>query len=281
MKAKLASVIFILASVVTAQASPSSTPRLAELIKLNTKVFSSNYLVFHYENGAGREIPPLNSQQNFQHLQKRMDRFANENFTSADVAGPGVYAAIDPLASREFGGKAEWLLYELTLRKGAKYLDAQNFSISEGVADELSSLGCEVFEGQGIFEIALLWPTRCRVLFSNQLNAEFIGAIAYPYQAANIRQCDQNRQIAFNIINEIAIIPENTTVFSKALPKGNASLSAAGFVEALYKESSLDPATFKNREEFELWNLGSKIPRAEFISEVQQNVWGCSRYLAD
>jgi hypothetical protein len=125
------------------------SPSAQEITRLMAKEFAPHVItltrdikVYHYfewtrKAGPGREVPlkyPL-FQNLFRSLLGDFWLEFREEY-NGKAAGPGMYAAIDPIISESYGNT----MLEVTLKKGSKILDlSSNISFSSTFTDKLNS----------------------------------------------------------------------------------------------------------------------------------------------
>ena len=133
------------ASAAESVSSDDAVNALAALLKPRVQSLDRDLVTFHYQM-AQSSFRFSNHGQVVRHLKASPGRFYNSNLFNSDMMGIGLYMAIDPSATRSYGG-SDPHLFIVPVKKGTRFL---NVSASpEG--DEFvrakkiySDLGCDV-----------------------------------------------------------------------------------------------------------------------------------------
>jgi hypothetical protein len=134
---------------------------------------------------------------------------------------PGFYLALDPIASRSYGGDTpNWVLYRIQIPKGLRFLDiSMNRSgweaskMSDTIIKSLKALGCEPkpldaenFSYQHLFQYDE--GNGCRKIVNQILNQIGADMIQYRWTAAEIPGCTGNNDESFDERAIILLHPE-------------------------------------------------------------------------
>jgi hypothetical protein len=120
----------------------------------------------------------------------------------------GLYAAIDPVITRTFGGIGDrWALFQLTLPAGFTFVDVRGWSDNEGrverfppaVREQLAAAGCPV-EFPSELLIGLESPA-CRALALEVMRSLGVGGLLYRYQGYEFAGCAERSLGAFIIVH--------------------------------------------------------------------------------
>lgn len=129
-----------------------------------------------------------------------------QNMNAKDT--DGLYAAIDPVVSRQvFGGKF-WVLFRLQLPIGFDYLDLTvlNSTASresfQPIRNQLSALGCDpesvrTFPHLFMKKISI----ECRRIALEALKALDVSSLLYDWQTLDFRDCKDRKSGAFVLLN--------------------------------------------------------------------------------
>jgi hypothetical protein len=182
-------------------------------------------------------------------------RFLQNTFNVAQgfgVAGPGLYAAVDPEASSSFGSLGfqdppSWVLVQIVIQPGVRFFDEakdKGFAgFSATLAAQVKQFGCEATNAQTVFEEASsdVFTTgpgvppvppdpnqiACLAVRGKLVAASFdprdpthrlAGAMKYPFTAAQLDGCGPKSNFAFMLFSDDAIGFDNIVIFSPELP---------------------------------------------------------------
>ncbi|MBX2986629.1 MAG: hypothetical protein KF802_01920 [Bdellovibrionaceae bacterium] len=180
------------------------------------------------------------------------------HYTHDMMAGPGLYVATDPYASRGYGGEKNPSLYVLTLKKNGLLLDVrgengtQEKSALEEIHEQMACLTDNNVAQRISFGYAVNVITHfrdslnqdCRRLIIQSLQQLHVGGILYDYTSSNsLPHCLNTRAEAINIIDPNAIDADVLAYYSDTKKiEGNKPLTA--YVRHLYQEASEDYELF-------------------------------------
>ncbi|MGE3975920.1 MAG: hypothetical protein AB7F59_15450, partial [Bdellovibrionales bacterium] len=117
----------------------SLTPKFDQWVKNSVRTLEHETTIFNYHSKENVGNIPVTSPDHIATLGKIAGRFFVEP-DNGNFAGSGLYFAIDPLVSRNYGGNASstnWVLTVLTLKKGARYFNIEH-PFSREIAKELT-----------------------------------------------------------------------------------------------------------------------------------------------
>lgn len=158
---------------------------------------------------------------------------------SGNMYGRGLYAALDPVATRSYGGGAAtgWLLLEMKLPIGFKFLDVNAYGIvvPANVQSILSSFNCpsidSAFQGGGM-SVNANCHSLIKALFQDNIK---IDAISYNYNSTQFKICSQNQSYntsrAFVIARSNWIKPELINYYTAKTTK---DVAARTMIQSLF-----------------------------------------------
>jgi len=223
---------------------------LTEIIKPLLWELDRNILTFHYESQKDKNVPE-NWSQVQDHIMRYPGRFFDASYKDSNMIGPGLYVAIDPLASRGFGGNNP-LLYTVQLKKGAHMLLGECNLSSGGSSNKdleaiWNTLKCNSNSRSPIWGLSdLIGKMRnseslhCRKFIIDIIQNLQIEAIQYGYTAANgfSGSCRSDRGFAFSIIKANALASEGMNFYANDFKLEKQKLTP--LLNLLYSESAQD-----------------------------------------
>jgi hypothetical protein len=160
---------------------------------------------------------------------------------------PGLYLALDPISSREFGGpNSNWLLYRIELPRGFRYLDISKLDyapLSQNIVTALAAEGCiPTGEYLAHFNYSALLkqnlgPT-CRQIGIQALRQMNVQALGYSYSAISFPNCISSHAMAFIAFNLTGISASSAAEFSLSTENQNPVQNEELFTEHLFVESN-------------------------------------------
>jgi hypothetical protein len=272
----------------SAQAADLSlSDQLIQKFQSRTSVLDREMITFRYETKANFE--PRNQDEVRGRVYGWPERFLDIKVMTGDLAGPGTYLAIDPFASRSFGGGAPQL-YVIPLTKGTRVLDLQSSlkaDEKEIIKNIHRSLQCKKLDGTGeklidennmdYFSLRRSSTEACRAVAIRVIQTLKTQAIFYGYSASNsLAEC-RERSAAINVISSQVLD------FSKALFYSDESAIESAemgkFIKRAYDESNNDFSLLLNSGNNDQMPLGlSKKPMAldsEYHQWKKEKVYAC------
>src|SRR3989338_153958 len=119
----ISSLILLLSIFVNADSLLDTRQQLKQELSKSASELDREMVTYRYE--IKNQFEPNSVQDVVGRIRGWPERFYNKSVVTGDVAGPGTYLAVDPYASRSFGG-ANPQLYVLTLKKGINILNLSN-----------------------------------------------------------------------------------------------------------------------------------------------------------
>lgn len=175
--------------------------------KKQVRTFSRPVSVYHWTHRSDVFIPirgevPHADPRFDDYLARRYRSFYRPDPRNSSMAGTGLYAAVDPSSTRNYGGK-NWVLYQLEFRKGARFLDVDDSfgrdQFSKSLISRLQAFGCSAYSLYSIFSMdsePACQALRILMADSPELN---IQAMRYGYVAAQLRSCGVRPSMAYLI----------------------------------------------------------------------------------
>lgn len=226
--------------------SADATDQLIQKFQTRMKVLDREMVTFRYE---ARTKTGFNTPEDIRvRMSDWTDRFYRPSVLTSDMAGPGTYVAVDPYASRSYGGENPQL-YVLTIKKGARAINLDDgFSTEEtNLIKELhQQLQCQDQSGQMIpedrmdyFSLRQSGTLACREVAIKIATALKIQAIVYGYSASNSLAGCRSRHVAVNVVSSEAFDYAKTLFYSSEL--AIAGIDYGRFVKRAYEEAAEDP----------------------------------------
>lgn len=201
----------------------------------------------------------------------------------------GLYAANDPVASREKFGKEYWTLYRVTLPGGYTYLDLrESFSdkMTESfrpIRSQLSALGCDPDWAKS-FQHLLMKNTggrECKRIALEVFKHLNVDAIGYSWSSIAFRDCPKRDQLTFIILN-LPTRPGSIQPFMAEIPRGSdPNISERLMIESLFHQvlgyADLNNSNFKIDRKFWPWpELDSQVGGLDTKSWMKDHLMFCS-----
>lgn len=125
----------------------------------------------------------------------------------------GLYAAIDPVAAREYFGKDYWVLFRLRLPVGFDYLDLAALDLQgssnklfEPIRNQLSALGCDPDWARSFRHLLMKnISIECRTIALEVLKVLKVSSFLYDWTAVDFRDCQGRNRGAFVILDLTSI----------------------------------------------------------------------------
>jgi hypothetical protein len=281
---KFLSLLMIICSGSFALARPAAS--LEELFARRVITLDRPLMTFNYyesdKDAASKEIALKGALKRialFEALDKEPDQGVN-------AAGPGLYVAVDPAASRGFG-RAHPQLSVITLKKGTRILDArkQRWDQLDSGYDEIRArLQCS---GADYKSLNRAYETfrdssskRCAEETVATLKKLNIAAILYSYVGSDSLQgCGRSRDVALNIISPHAFGIQDFNVYGGTSGSGTSKMTS--FVAQLTRESMFSKALGLEFEKPEFKTLPRSLESAQALSKEEyakiksELVWKC------
>ncbi|HVE83762.1 MAG TPA: hypothetical protein VND93_12970 [Myxococcales bacterium] len=260
----------------------------ARWLRPYVKALGRSIEVYHYAYRPAIGLPaegPLPADPAFagRYLERKGGGFWNLGYATRPfmVVG-GLYAAIDPVISRTSGGIGErWVLFQLTLPAGFRFLDVRGWSDNDGkvqrfppaVRAELSRAGCDVeFPSQ----LLILQETpACRALGVEAMKAVDADGLMYRYQGYAFDGCQGRPVGAFIIVRPERV--EKVQVLISQSPGPDAATEAHLRVRRMYEEARGLGSTYPVP-----WPDLAALPAPEHMAEwKRERLFGCGGHPED
>jgi hypothetical protein len=152
---------------------------LARDLAIYVRVLTRDVNVYHYYKRASNPQYLSTTAIEFSdHYDRAIQNYYSDSKRQLAVAGPGLYAAIDPVASIGYGN----FMLEITLKKGAKILAKPYGPIS--ISGELVKAKPNLFNSKMYFsDLTNVEPSELRQI--TKLAFHKLGVIAYAYSYAS------------------------------------------------------------------------------------------------
>src|SRR3989338_526088 len=272
----ISSLILLLSIFVNADSLLDTRQQLKQELSKSVSVLDREMVTYRYE--IKNQFEPNSVQDVVGRIRGWPERFYNKSVVTGDVAGPGTYLAVDPYASRSFGG-ANPQLYVLTLKKGINILNLSNSinAIAKNLIKKVhQDLECKEKNGtdeiliaenkMDLFSLRLSSTEKCREFVTDLVRDLQIHAIFYNYMASNSLSECRDRSTAINVISSNALDFSKIAFFSNE--KSFDTADYAVYVKSLYHEANDDFSLF-----FLTFNVADAPTTLEKIIHVDQNLY--------
>ena len=194
----------------------------------------------HYVSGGISVSGPVSVETDMSvYLKIMIELFENLDSATGDAIGNGLYAAVDPLSSRRFGGASgDFGLLQITIPNGSRILNIPKEygpSYPLHLMDDLKKKNCptdtiSIFQSTG----------KCRKILLEALQELKIAVVAYPYFAQFPELCNLERsnypiQRAF-LITGRSMIRAFTQFLTRQIPDGEPRNYARLFINNYAKQ---------------------------------------------
>jgi hypothetical protein len=243
--------------------------RMTPILAKRVVALDRELVTFHYETSYPGWTPTkLNQIQH--HILSWPSHFFDTSVLG-DAVGRGIYVAIDPVATRSYGGtQGDPQLYVITLKKGAVLLNGTD-DLPEAEMQEMwsiaNSLNCTSGKTAGtdlttpIEQILQSQSEDCRKIVTVTLANLKVEAIAYNYSGVGLSDC-RSRQVAINIVSPNAIKAEDLALYTDSIQLEGTPLAA--LTRRLFEEGFNDYTTRVERAS----DTGYEIPRTLMSTPV-------------
>ncbi len=190
-------------------------------------------LVFHWVDasditpkGKYDQVFPANDPIFKAYVDKQGSKVYNQRSDKdRDMEGPGLYAASDPLASREYGGdKAFGLIVGLTRPEGRILAAILSIVFSSEVKNEINSRGCQVYTFTDLIDSTDPACTKIKqLLFGKDIS--FADGRSYMWSHGSVPGCNGRGTADFEALTKKKLdfegadtyVVYNSNMFSKVL----------------------------------------------------------------
>lgn len=263
--------------------SEDLTGQLTQKFQARMSVLDRELMTFRYESHPKENMKTAKDIE--ARVRNRPERFFKKDVTSYDAAGPGSYVAIDPVASRSFGGDTPQL-YVFNLKKGTRILNLERSFTSEEkdlIKKIHNELQCKMKRSNeetlieekdmNLFSLRQSSTEACRETAIAIAKTLKVQAIMYSYLASNSLADCRNRSVALNIISAEAIDFKTVVFYSDQYSIDD--MDTGRFIKKLYDESD-DDFSFSN-----LSKLGNPMPveleKKTLASNTEYSPWKQSK----
>lgn len=261
---------------------------LSKQIRHRAVQLDQEIMLFRYETKSN--FVPQNITEVKNRLSERPANFYNMNITTTDAAGPGSYYAIDPVASRSFGGDKPYL-YVMTLKKDARLINLSTplnpleFNLLKDIHFQLNckiniseNLQITIKESEvSFFSLRKSSTSICRNVAIKTLAKLNIQAIFYGYLAANNLNDCRNRQEAVNVIDANAFNFKKMYFFSDDILLKTSNEDS--FIKNIYQEANSDfVINFMNLNDYKMPASMEPLLEAsanKYNSWKKENIYAC------
>lgn len=228
-----------------ADVNPEITKRMIALLQPYVAPLERDLWTFRYERIDN--FHPKNQAEVQNRISSWADRFFNSDIINGADTGPGVYVAMDPVATATWG-QAEPRLYAIKINKGTRVLIGDQYHLPEDILQSLkkisSELGCgnsstEMDDMGHVVGFFRMNENRvCRSLIVDVIRSLDVRAISYSFNSVSIKDC-RPTGTAISIVDSRAISLQEINAYSAA---GNIEGQAAvtPFVRKLFDEGKND-----------------------------------------
>ena len=247
---------------------------------VNTMAHST--FVFHYSYRPYMPLPRAGPVQFDdaalgKYLAKRASRFFDPDTPPQPfVMAGGLYASLDPVIGRTFGGIGdEWVLVRIELTPGLRYLDLRRaaptadppLQLSPALAEALRQAGCAPTSAQSLF--VGVDSASCRAIALSTLRGLQVQAVMYDYATVDLPGCPPGRRGAFILLDTGAW--GSLAAFVNDLGRADAATPERRMIHTLF-----DEAVHKGGAHAPLWPALHDLPSSAVRSWTQQHLFDCA-----
>jgi hypothetical protein len=280
---KFASILCILICSSAAMANPATN--MQELLAKRIITLDRPLTTFHYRNATQ---DPGSMESAVRAVNATTVVFSRKDLSKDhNVVGPGLYVAVDPAATRSYGG-ANPQLYVITLKKGARILDTRlqmkDFSDPDydGVTEALQCNGQKILLTPSYDGLRNSPSKDCQAATIDAVKALGVDAILYDYQGSEtIDSCRASRGVALNVVSPNAVAENGVSFFSRKTRLESAP-GVGDFVHRLFLEGLRDPQlnTFSQMEknlsdEPDTLKEAMPLQNSSYEALKQAGIWKC------
>lgn len=238
---------------------------------------SQSFVISHYTHRSDVKIPltglvdpvdPLFSQ----YVQRSIKSFQRGS-KDDDVAGSGMYFAIDPVISRQYGGK-NWVLIQGKVKPGARFLDLTQGEpfFSHELREQIQSFGCDSWAIQDVFqydEIPACQALRLEISNAPELN---VHGLYYQFASSELPGCGEDG--AFLVWRSALFSEAEAFTSGVAQPESaDPQLQRKQELQALF-DWAVEPGLYAgNMDPYP--ELEGALPRAQIRQWAKRNLKGC------
>jgi len=220
--------------------------------------------------------------------------------TNWDMEGPGIYTAIDPVATCTYGdctnsaqnpNGPDWVLVQFVLVPGVKFL-ALNSTIFyqptppaylNELQSQITAAGCTVGSGMTTLMEASATVPACQKIRDRLMQITGASAINYSYMAMTFTDCpNRTTQAAFVLFGDAAINWNRFTVFTPKLPTANdGHMENRLMIQYLFNHVT-GPYVQSSYYTDQPWlGLKGQQPKTNMKNWMQQDIFGCGNWPED
>lgn len=190
------------------------------------------------------------------------DRFSNPEIASGSDTGPGVYVAMDPVATATWGGKNP-RLFAIKIKRGVPVLIGDQYETPKDALKVLTTLSQEMgcgasptsmkFDlGHAVGYFRMNQNQQCRSAIIEALKALSVKAVSYGFNSVPLEGC-RTTGTAISIINSAAI---SLTELNRYSEDGNieGQPSVTPYVRDLFHEAKSDYYSQSLLANLEVWD---------------------------
>lgn len=238
--------------------------------------------VFHYGYRPYMPLPRTGPVQ-FDHpvlgkyLATRASRFFNlDTEPQPFVLAGGLYASLDPVIGRTFGGIGdEWVLVRIELPRGLRYLDlrraaptmGQPLELSRALAQALRQAGCTPPSVQSLF--VGVESASCRGISLSALRSLQVQAVLYDYATTDLPGCPPGRRGSFILLGTEAL--GSAAAFASDLGRSDAATRERRMIHTLF-----DWVRRNGGAHAPPWPALRNLPSSAVRSWTQRYLLGCA-----
>jgi hypothetical protein len=271
------------------------------------KTVSRPVYLFHWTNRSSAKLPlsgdiAANDPKFLQYAAGSASAYFRYVATSRDMLGNGLYLAIDPAVTRNYGAKGKtWTLLALSVKPGTRVIDISNSFVSPDAAsainfssdlrNRLLSFGCPASGLQGLLNMASQSTSRysngasgkkCQALRVAIARDPLIKAkgVAYGYIATSFSGCGQQRGSAYNFWDTSGFDPalsRGLTQSTGSAVSNDPDRALKGMIAASMEYSGSWDGFLSLGFSIPFPEFRGKVPAASFDAWTQKYLIGCDK----
>ncbi len=262
---------------------------VAAALQLRLRVLSRPVYTFHYAPRARIGLPPSGYAAPDDPLLPAFLRGKVERYwdlsqpTAAGAAASGLWAGIDPVAGRHFGGVGDgWALAQITLPAGFRFLEVREGSAGHpdpGFPPEarraLAEAGCAV--GHPAALLMQAESPACRHIAVRVLRELGVEGLLGSFPCTRFATCGQRSEGVFVLLDPASVAPDRVRLLTRDLRTGDAAADDRLRIQDLFAR-----AREVGSERPLPWpELAAAPPPAGMEAWMREHLLGCGDWAED
>lgn len=270
------------------QASADGRSELAQLARPFVKQTTRELHVYHWaaqDRVFGQVVGPMDSRdpRALGYASYLKELFWNPG-NAGGAVGPGFYVAIDPVASKQYGG-ANWFLLQVVMPARTRYLDLGAFETASAnrlPPSLLTYLKAKSCETRFFSEIFMNTPQAgCRAVRDQLVRDLDLMALRYLFMATQMKSlCESRSNEAFVLFDDRAMGWDRMIVLTADIPADDPHLENRVLINALFAAAD-QPEVMIGGVDYPWPSLASVKPRIDVRAWARSTLFGCGGHAED